>query len=171
MKIAGIVVLAVLTGWLARGIQFEDAASPPSPATPVVVEKSEPVAQPPAVIVRALQSEASVGNRNLFAYRVHEERPLPAAGPLIVTPEPVAAPAPAAVEVATVREPVPFPWRYIGTVGAAHNRVAAFKRDGDILTVRTGERVGDFVLRSIGLESVEVEGPDGARRIPLASDL
>ena len=172
MKIAGIVVLAVLTGWFARGIQFEDAVPPSSPApSPLLIEKNERVAEPPSVIVRAPLGGASLGNRNLFAYRVQNEWPVVTAGPVIVNPEPVAVPQPAVVDVVSAREPVPFPWRYIGTVGSPSTRVAAFKRDGDILTVRTGERVGDFVLTFIGLESVEVEGPDGARRIPLASDL
>jgi hypothetical protein len=61
--------------------------------------------------------------------------------------------------------------RYIGSFGTAHTRVAAFKRDGEIVTARPGERVGEFVLRSIGLESASVEGADGVRNVPLAADL
>lgn len=109
----------------------------------------------------------SPGTRNLFAYRVREQSVITHRmmnlEPMMVVAapvEPVAAPAPA---------PLPFSYRYIGTFGPPHNSVAAFSRDGEVLTVRTGERIGDFVLRRIGIESVEVESTDGTRPIPLSS--
>ena len=171
MKIAGAVVLAALSGWLIRGIRF-DADPAPAPAPAVAsqtVVASDPLPAPPALIQRA-PLDSSLGHRNLFAYRV-EERPafvVASATPAYVAP--VVEAAPAIVE-APAPAPVPFPWRYIGTFGTARDRVAAFKRDNEVATVFPGQRVGDFVLRSIGKESVEVEGPDGTRRVPLTSDL
>ena len=169
MKIAGMVVLAALTGWFVRGVRFESPDPPPAPRVerPAVVVPSEPIEAPPSVNVRAPLHETARGNRNLFAYREHE-RPVIVEQPVIQEVVPVAPPQPVVVEV-SAPAPVPFHWRYIGTVGTAHTRVAAFKRDGDILTVRAGERIGDFTLRSIGIESAEVDGPDGVRRIPLSS--
>ena len=162
------VVLAALSGWFVRGIRF-DADPDPSPSprpTPPIVQST--VDQEPVHVIRRLPIDVdSRGNRNLFAYRVREQSVITHRmmnlEPMMVVAapaEPVAAPAPA---------PLPFPYRYIGTFGPPHNSVAAFSRDGEVLTVRTGERVGDFVLRRIGIESVEVESTDGTRLIPLSS--
>jgi hypothetical protein len=55
--------------------------------------------------------------------------------------------------------PVPpqFPYHYIGTFGTANNPIATFSGNGGIVNVRVGETVdGKFVLRSIGIESVEI---------------
>jgi len=170
MKIVGMVVLAALMGWFVRGIRFNDppAPEPPRAEQPVVVN-NEPVAAPQSVHLRAPHHVTSPGNRNLFAYRIHERpavtMPIPDPAPVLVTPPPIVIVEP------PVPLPIPFPYRYFGTFGPAHNRVAAFKRDGDIITLRAGERIGDFVLRTIGIESAEVEGPDGVRRIPLSSDV
>lgn len=170
MKIAGIVVLAALSGWFVRGIHFEREAEPaPAPRMQRLVVQSEPAAVEPVPEIRRVPLDAgSLGQRNLFAYRVREQ---PVAH-VIVHREPVVVTPTAIVvrEEPPAPEPIPFPYRYIGTFGPAHHRLAAFKRDGDIVTVRAGERVGDFVLRSIGLESAEVEGSDGVRRVPLSSD-
>ena len=168
MKIAGFVVLAALSGWFVRGMRFDRDPVSAAPA-PIPIVHREPLPAAPSVIQRAPLA-GSPGHRNLFAYRVHE-RPVVAATAIVDVPVPVVQ-APVIVEEAPAAPlPIPFPHRYIGTFGPARNRVAAFKRDGDIVTVRAGERIGDFTLRSIGLESVEVEGADGVRRIPLTSDL
>jgi hypothetical protein len=167
MKIAAMVVLAAVSGWFARGIRFDRA--PDAPAVPLQrIVESPPIADPLPVIREVLLEATSLGQRNLFAYRAQEE-------PVVVTQPiehvaPVIAPPPLVVREPPAPQPIPFPYRYIGTFGPVHNRVAAFKRDGDIVTVRTGERVGAFVLRSIGLESAEIEGADGVRRVPLSSD-
>ena len=158
------VVLAALSGWFVRGISLDDVPDPsPAPrAAPVIVQDAV-VAEPVPVVHHAASDTRFVGQRNLFAYRVHE-RPIAA--------RPIVHPAPAmiAMPVATIAptpEPRPFPYRYIRTFGPRHTPVAAFSRDGEVLTVRAGERVGDFVLHSIGIESVEVQSTDGTRRIPL----
>ena len=170
MKIAGIVVLAALSGWVVRGIRFDRDPEPkPIVVSLPVITPGETLPAPPGVIQRVPQN-GSLGKRNLFAYRVHERPVIVAPEPVYVAPPAVVAPQPILVEP-TAPPPIPFPYRYIGTFGTAHNRVAAFKRDTEIVTIRNGERIGDFVLRSIGMESVEVEGADGMRRIPLSSDV
>lgn len=170
MKIAGIVVLAAVSGWFVRGVRFERASDSP-PVAPQVraVVQSEPIADPLPVVRRPPLDKTSLGQRNLFAYRAHMT-PALVTQP-VVRVAPVVASPPAATTDPPTPPPVPFPWRYIGTFGPEQNRIAAFKRDGDILTIRVGERVGDFVLRSIGLESAIFDGPDGVRHIPLSTDV
>jgi hypothetical protein len=56
-------------------------------------------------------------------------------------------------------KPVPpqFTMKYIGTFGPANNPIATFNGNGEIVNVRVGETIdGKFVLRSIGIESVEI---------------
>jgi hypothetical protein len=167
MKVAWMIVLAALTGWLARGIRFDEPPPPPRAEQPVV-QRREPLVAPPAIVRRHPLASASSGKRNLFAYPVDEQPVILARA---VVQEPPALATPAAVVEASAPQPMPFPYRYIGTFGPPHHPVAAFKRDGEVVTVFRGERIGDFVLRSIGIESVEVEGPDGTRRVPLTSNL
>jgi hypothetical protein len=169
MKIAGMVVLAALTGWLIRGARFDADPAPAPVIASQPVMASDPLPDPPSLVQRT-PLDGSLGQRNLFAYRV-EERPaiVAAATPAYVAPM-VEAPIPVLVE-APAPAPVPFPYRYIGTFGTARNRVAAFVRDGEITTVRAGDRLGEFVLRSIDLETVQVEGPDGVRRIPMSTSV
>jgi hypothetical protein len=55
--------------------------------------------------------------------------------------------------------PVPpqFTMKYIGTFGPVNNPIATFNGNGEIVNVRIGETIdGKFVLRSIGIESVEI---------------
>lgn len=71
-------------------------------------------------------------------------------------------------------KPVPpqFTFKYIGTFGSARNPIATFARDGEIVNARVGDVIdGKFVLRGIGIESVEIGfvgfPPDERQRIPL----
>ncbi|HXG59205.1 MAG TPA: thrombospondin type 3 repeat-containing protein [Thermoanaerobaculia bacterium] len=71
-------------------------------------------------------------------------------------------------------KPVPpqFDYKYIGTFGSAANPIAVFTKGDEIVNARVGEVIGrDFILRSIGIESVEIGfvgfPPDERRRIPL----
>jgi hypothetical protein len=53
--------------------------------------------------------------------------------------------------------PPQFTMKYIGTFGPANNPIATFNGNGEIVNVRIGETIdGKFVLRSIGIESVEI---------------
>jgi hypothetical protein len=55
--------------------------------------------------------------------------------------------------------PVPpqFTMKYIGTFGPPNNPIATFNGNGEIVNVRIGETIdGKFILRSIGIESVEI---------------
>lgn len=72
-------------------------------------------------------------------------------------------------------KPVPptFDYKYIGTFGSATNPIATFNRNGEIVNVRVGDVIdGRFILRSIGIESVEIGfvgfPPDERQRVPLA---
>jgi hypothetical protein len=71
-------------------------------------------------------------------------------------------------------KPVPpqFTMKYIGTFGPANNPIATFNGDGEIVNVRVGETIGGkFILRSIGIESVEIGfvgfPADEKTRVPL----
>jgi len=53
--------------------------------------------------------------------------------------------------------PPAFTYKYIGTFGPANNPIATFSGNGEIINVRVGETFdGKFILRSIGIESVEI---------------
>jgi hypothetical protein len=53
--------------------------------------------------------------------------------------------------------PPAFSFKYIGTFGPATNPIATFSGNGEIVNVRVGETFdGKFILRSIGIESVEI---------------
>lgn len=56
-------------------------------------------------------------------------------------------------------EPVPpaFDYKYVGTFGSAKNPIATFTRNGEIVNAHAGDTIDNkFILRSIGIESVEI---------------
>jgi len=70
--------------------------------------------------------------------------------------------------------PVPpqFNYKFIGMFGPARNPIATFARDGDIVNARVGDVIeGKFILRGIGIESVEIGfvgfPADVRQRVPL----
>jgi hypothetical protein len=70
--------------------------------------------------------------------------------------------------------PVPpqFTYKFIGMFGPAASPIATFTRDDEIVNAKAGEILdGKFVLRSIGIESIEIGfvgfPPDVRQRIPL----
>ena len=70
--------------------------------------------------------------------------------------------------------PVPpqFTYKFIGMFGPSSSPIATFTRDGEIVNAKAGEILeGKFILRSIGIESVEIGfvgfPPDVRQRIPL----
>ncbi len=53
--------------------------------------------------------------------------------------------------------PPAFPYKYIGTFGLAASPLATFNGNGQIINAHVGDVIdGKFVLRSIGIESVEI---------------
>ena len=103
------------------------------------------------------QSGSYRSERNLFAYKEPPPRPqppppapVPQPPPQPVVPQPPPGPPPPP-------PPPQFPYHYIGTFGTANNPIATFSSNGEIVNVRVGETIdGKFVLRSIGIESVEI---------------
>ena len=73
----------------------------------------------------------------------------------MVQPPPVLAPQPPPQPAAPV--PPTFPYKYIGTFGRPDNPIATFSGNGQLVNVRAGETIdGQFILRNIGIESVEI---------------
>ena len=68
--------------------------------------------------------------------------------------------------------PPQFTYKFIGTFGRPQSPIATFARDGEIVNARVGDVIGGkFILRGIGIESVEISfvgfPPDRTQRIPL----
>jgi hypothetical protein len=94
------------------------------------------------------------------AYAVIRETPPAVAEVTVIAPPPL----PEAAEPARQR----FPYRYIGRFGTAHNQVAAFAGDGEVLTARPGDRLGGaFRLKAIREEFVEVEATTHSEKVRL----
>ena len=151
--------LAALSGWMARGIQFNDGEGTP-PRAQIAASRAVDTIEdevPLRIVTPSYASRATRGTRNLFAYADQPRPPLHA--------PPVAAPAPPPVIVEPVVAPLVeerprarFTHRYIGRFGTDRQPIAAFVRDGEVVTVRAGERIDErFILREIGIESVQVE--------------
>lgn len=168
-------LLALLLGWLVRGISFDADASPLQSSAPAAIAPAADAELLPRLSVDhpAYASNETRSTRNLFAYRE-----APVAPPVVVR----AAPAPVYVAPPVAPPPAPiverprlrFAYRFIGRFGPSDRPVAAFSRDGEVVTARIGDRVGEhFVLRAIGIESVEVEamvdGEVQKERVPLNS--
>jgi hypothetical protein len=124
---------------------------------------------PQAIVGELVFAEPSLhdGRRNLFAYVA------PPPAPVVVKREPVidvpmvsALPEPPAPVQLVVERPR-FEYRYIGRFGPDGNPIAAFVREGEVVTAKRGDRVGGFVVRDIGLESVEVAGDAGVVRVAI----
>ncbi|HYK00585.1 MAG TPA: hypothetical protein VE974_02435 [Thermoanaerobaculia bacterium] len=161
-----LVVLTATASWLLFANREPVNAAPPpvaAAATAPLVEAPPPI---PAIQRHEPEPRAYTLRRNLFAYA--------AAAPVRVERAvfvPVPEPQPVEVVAARIEPETPppprFPYRFIGRFGPDANPVAAFARDGEIVTARRGDRVGGFTLRAIGVESVEVAGDAGITRIAL----
>jgi hypothetical protein len=96
--------------------------------------------------------------RNLFAYKEPPPPPPPPPPkPQPVVPAPVVPVVPQPPPPPPEPQPPQFPYHFIGTFGPANNPIATFSGNGEIVNVRVGETfAGKFILRSIGIESVEI---------------
>lgn len=118
------------------------------------------------------QSGSYRSERNLFAYK---EPPPPPPPPPPKPLPPMQGPPPPPPPPAPPPPPTPpsFPYQFIGTFGTATTPIATFSGNGQIVNARAGETIdGKFILRGIGIESVEIGyvgfPPDVKTRIPLA---
>jgi len=102
------------------------------------------------------QSGSYRSERNLFTYKEPPPPPPPPPRKVVVQPPPPPpVPQPPPQPVAPV--PPQFTYRYIGTFGTASSPIATFSGNGQIVNVRVGETIdGKFILRAIGIESVEI---------------
>lgn len=112
--------------------------------------------------------------RNLFAFAEAQE-PRARVVPVAVHRLPEVAPVAVAVmetpAVAVAAPPLVFGYRFLGTFGPASSPIAAFASNGEVLTVREGDQIGQsFVLRRIGTQEVDVAAPDGqaTQRVKIA---
>ena len=158
----------VFLGWLARGFHTSpDTLPAPPPPAPIVADAAP--APLPAQRIAHAEPFASGAKRNLFAYREAARAEEPRAF-MVVEEAPAAVVVSAPVAAIEPPQPPPFPYRLIGTFGTREKRFAAFSRDGEVISVRAGRNIGsDYVLRSIGIESVEVQRTADAAslRVPL----
>ena len=122
------------------------------------------------LILASFSISAHAERRNPFAY-VTKAKPAPKA----VKKEPVVI---EAVQPVVIAEPEPprrpdpprFPYRFIGMFGHTDSPIVAFVADDRVVTVQLGASIdGQFVLRSVGLESVEIGFVNDERtvRVPL----
>lgn len=68
--------------------------------------------------------------------------------------------------------PPQFNWKFIGMFGRPNSPIATFAREGEIVNAKVGDIIeGKFMLRRIGIESVEIGfvgfPPDRTQRVPL----
>jgi len=164
-------VLAALSGWVARGIQFVDDGVVIAAVPPPVIAAVTPAAEPPlAVQVPHALPHESYGSRNLFAY-VEPPPPLLPRVVVVEEPAPLIVPPPAVAPPAETSRPrLKFAYRYIGNFGTHDRPIAAFERDGEIVTVRIGDRIDThFVLRRLGIESAEVEADGQVERVKMTA--
>ncbi len=127
-----------------------------------------------ATLPAAQRIEASqlAGSRDIFRYRqsepMHRERTAPIA--IATTPVPVA-PVAVTLPVEQRREPPQLGYTFIGTFGPDGAPIAAFSHNGEVVIAQPGQRIDEhYKLRSVGLESVDVERADGgAMRVTVGS--
>ena len=109
--------------------------------------------------------------RNLFAYTE-----LQATKPRVpITLQRSTAVVPVTVAVletpAVASPPLVFGYRFLGTFGPAASLIAAFAGNGEVLTAREGDHIGQrFVLRRIGARDVEVAALDQQATLRLNID-
>ena len=160
--IIGLIIVGLFAIYAFAATQSHTADLPaPTRPTPRTGRGLQPIAPGVGVIHMEwleTQSGSYRSERNLFAYKEPPPPPQPPPRPApapVVVPQPPPAPQPPPVPQPP--PPPQFPYHYIGTFGTANNPIATFSGNGEIVNVRVGESIdGKFVLRSIGIESVEI---------------
>lgn len=142
--------------WLFATRPLATDAAPLAAPAPVSADVDASI---PGVIHPESRNGNRLERRDPFGY---VEPPPVVAAVQIAPPIQTAAP-PVVVEAQPTEEPPPrFEYRYIGRFGHDRDPIIAFAADGDVITIRRGDRVGEgFVLQTIGLESVELVDPRG----------
>src|SRR5216684_109045 len=110
----------------------------------------------------AYDAGALSSRRNLFAF-AELQVPRARVVPVALRRPPEVAPVTVAVleTPAVAAPPLVFGYRFLGTFGPASSPIAAFAGNGEVLTVREGDHIGQsFVLRRIGTQEVDVAAPD-----------
>lgn len=163
LKSTAVILIAATSGWLVRGVGHEPPPIVVAPIAHAAVTTQAVDATPPLRVDHlGVPPEPQGGQRNLFAYVE-----APVAPPHIepIAPAVATFAAPAQIEPVVAKpEPPQFPYRCIGRFGTDRTRLAAFTRDGSVITVRAGERIdAQWSLRRIGMESVDVEASTGER--------
>ena len=160
-----LVAAAILTIWFVARTFTSEAEADAAPPPPRVVIEAGEFPEVPVIVDPGANAYGAASERNVFAYDdpppvVAQPEPVP----VVVAPEPV----PVIAEPVAPEPPRPpaFPYRVLGRVGP----FAVLTRDGEITNVKAGDTIGgEFVLRSIGAESVEigfVHFPD-VKKIPI----
>ncbi len=163
-------LVAVLTFAVTITLTSRPAAEPAPAAVPgaaparVAIEAETPIA---VVQHRELATASHTIGRNLFAYVAPPPPPVSPERRVVATRVIVEAPARPAETLRREREKPRFDYRFIGRFGSDENPIAAFARDGEIVTARRGDRVGVFRVREVGLESVDVASDAGVVRVAL----
>jgi len=170
----GLIIVALFAIYTFAATQNSHATEGLATAPRTATHGSRTVNAPGVGSVHMEWLDASSGSyrseRNLFAYKEPPPPPPPPPPrPVVVQPQPVV-PQPPPQPAAPV--PPVFTYKYIGTFGRPDNPIATFSGNGQLVNVRVGETIdGKFILRSIGIESVEIGyvgfPPDAKSRVPL----
>lgn len=160
--LAAAAISAVITMY----VRPEPAAAVPAHQAPATNDGNAQARRPSNALALSLDNDrpqyASTAGprRNLFAF--DDPPPAPVRAPRAVAPAVVAAPQPRVEVVAQppqpqAPQPPEIPFRCIGAFGPANAPMVALVRDGEVVNVHAGDVIdGKFIVRSIGIESVEI---------------
>jgi len=152
---SAITVAGVALLWFVATRPLATDAAPLAGPAPVSTDVDASI---PGVIHPESRNGKGLESRDPFGY----VEPPPVVAAVEVAPPIQTIAPPVIVEAQPTEEPPPrFEYRYIGRFGLERDPIIAFGADGDVLTVRRGERVGGFVLQSIGIDSVELVDAHG----------
>jgi hypothetical protein len=158
------IVVTALCG-VTLGFAARDAEPLPSPP---IVKSLEPLLIEPVAVAHMPEARSiDSGRRNLFGYVEQPARPVTIVTPAVPRTVVVESQPATIAEPAVPREPE-LGFRYIGTFGRAHDPIAVFARDGDIVNARAGESVGEFRVERAGFDGVNIRSAatSGVRTIP-----